>query len=338
MKNKTLLTLFLTAFFFKLTVFASEPDTLVKNGKNEKTATASLKLFPDDTVQRYIKNLGKDSLVKLITYRINIAHKNLLDNSDKFKYDNSLLEYILFAQYFNLKVDYKNIDTSKMSGSLYRLYDLEYGNTKEAIQIIEGMKANGTNMLETLKAQTLEIIRFSVPFYCEKLTLDKEIYEMIYTNSQKLKINEKMGDYWKFAEINRKCKDEINGSLQYQEKLFEELFEQNNPKTYYLDSLIKIVENDSIASNTSKADSIRTKELEDFRKKFNPNKMLAYALYANDVNLTSYSDNLIYLLDAQQNNGSWALAKKFNSYNSDQASTMYGLWALCEFREKLKKW
>ena len=51
--------------------------------------------------------------------------------------------------------------------------------------------------------------------------------------------------------------------------------------------------------------------------------------------MTNYSDNLIYLLDAQQENGSWSLAKKFNHFNSDPTSTIYGFWSLCEFKSKL---
>lgn len=43
----------------------------------------------------------------------------------------------------------------------------------------------------------------------------------------------------------------------------------------------------------------------------------------------------MYLLDAQQTDGSWAMSKIFNYRDKDLTASFYGMWALCEYWLKL---
>ena len=323
--------------YFKFNTNLSASETNISAIKQVEDRTLSFdkyRYFPEDTVIRFINKYGKDSLAKLIDKRISNAEEYILKNYDKIKYDNTTLEYILVAGHFKLNIDYKLIDTFNFTGKQLRLYDLSFGNLQETIRIIDAIRASGRNMIDTLMSQSIESIRYAVPLYCEKLTLNNEVYYLILDNSKKASVNVQIKDYWIFAELNRRCKDESNGSITYQETLFKELFPRNNPKAFYLDAFPAIGIRDSSTAN-SFYQTPKEKELDIFYDKYSPLRMLAYALYANDVNMTNYSDNLIYLLDAQQENGSWSLAKKFNHFNSDPTSTIYGFWSLCEFKSKL---
>lgn len=297
------------------------------------------RLFPEDTVSRFINKFGKDSLLKVIDQRIAKGENFILENGDKLFYDYTLLEFVLIAKHFKLRVNYTEIDTTHFGIHSYRLYDINYGNVKMLYDILDSLKSSKANILDSLKMNFFDnYVKNVIVNYCDKFTVDKELMDKLYSYTNTLRLDDKIYNYWRFAQFNRKCEDVIVNTKDYQERLFRDLYAQNNLKAFYLDTFPKTKNAEMLNPKYLDENTPKPKELEVFKSKYNPIKLLAYALYGNDVSLEHYSDNLMYLLDAQQpKDGSWSAAKKFNYFDSDMRSTIYGLWALAEFRDRLRK-
>ena len=340
MKNIIVLILALSVAFF--TSAATPP--VVKSVPADSTlapkpaAVQISRLFPEDTVGRFITKFGKDSLLKVIDQSIRKGENFILGNGEKLFYDYSLLEFMLVAKHFNLRISYNEIDTTRFDYDDYRLYDLYFGNLDKMKYTIDSAKAAGVNLTESLKKNfEYDYVKNMIAIYCEKFSVDKELMDKLFTHTNTLHINDKMYNYWRFVELNRNCEDTLVNTRAYQHKLFTELYAQNNLKACYLDTFPKTKNAERLNPKLLDENTPKPRELEIFSSKFNPMKLLAYALYGNDVNLQHYSENLIYLLDAQHKDGSWSSAKKFNYFDSDMKSTIYGLWALAEFRDRLRK-
>jgi hypothetical protein len=309
------------------------PDTVVSAISNK--AIPMLKLFPDDTVARFISKYGTDSLKRLLNNKIVLAQSFINQNKDKLYGDNVINEYISFSKHFNLKVDFNSYDTTKYMESLYQLYGRK-GNFVAPMSIaIDSMLKAGLKLSDSFYNKfNDDYAQSAMISFCNNIKYQSQYFEDLYAFSKKQKINDRIKLYWLFSELMHNCAENTDTIKSYKLKLFDDLFPRNNPKAFYLDAFPAIGIRDSSTAN-SFYQTPKEKELDIFYDKYSPLRMLAYALYANDVNMTNYSDNLIYLLDAQQENGSWSLAKKFNHFNSDPTSTIYGFWSLCEFKSKL---
>lgn len=315
----------------------SEKDTIPKvsnvvSGKN-------MHYLPADTVDHFVRNYGKDSLIHLIDKRIFLSENFIEENMSKFNSDVTLLELMLVARHFNLRSNFYGVDTGKYENAFfYHLYDIDLTKTDMTRWVLDSIINDGINLVDSFKNYYTDAFGLRmIVNYCDLLKMDKELYNILYLYSKSQKINDKIFMYYNFVELNRRCEDISINSKEYQTKLFNELYPANNPKMYYLDTFPKTPNAESINPKDLIDNTPRHLELETFTNRYNPVRMLAYALYGNDVNLKSYSDNLIYLLDAQQKNGSWSLAKKFNYFDSNVVTTFYGLWSLCEFKSKLLK-
>lgn len=342
---KIFFSLFAIILLISISVIAAPPVVKAKSSVTSatKSLTSKKKYFPEDTVGRFIKKNGRDSLINLVNQRIKLSKNYITDNLHNLTNDNSMYELFLFSEYFKLKLKL-NLDKDSVLNFIdYKIYSL-YGNklgdtafitdilhfadtTKLKISIIDSVRP------EIHNNHTL----FYIALYCSRIKMTKADFDTVFEDTQKLENNDKIFSYWKFSEINKNCFDSFIGTNTYKTKLFNELYPINNIKKFYLDTLPNIKKSVSLDSNIYYGNQLKKIDLEDFYSKYNPLRMLAYSLYADDININTKSDNLMYLLDAQQANGSWSVAKKFNSFDSNMNATIYGLWSLCEFRNKLEK-
>lgn len=316
---------------------ATQPDIQAKAVLKQQDSL-STRYFPEDTVGRFLKKFGKDSLITVINNSIRRGESFILENNQKLRYDNTLLEYVLVAKQFNLRINYSEIDTTIFDVDYYKLYDKGFKDVGMVYRKVESIKRSKGNLADTIKTYfNLDIVKNYIVDYCDAFSIDKQLLGELYDYTNSLKIDDKIYNYWRFIQFNRKCANDDIGSIEYQEKLFKELYSQNNLKAFYLDTFPKTRNAENINPKLLYENTPNPRELEIFSYKYNPMKLLAYALYGNDVNLKKHAEDLMYLLDAQGKDGSWSMAKKFNFFASDTKSTIYGLWALCEFRDKLQK-
>lgn len=340
------LSLLLFVFFTSLSLHSTPPaitsTNVVKADSGKHNSISTRKLFPEDTVKRFIKKYGKDSLINLLNQRIISSENFVLDNILKANTTLSLEELKLMSTYYKLKSENVSIDTNMYKVELYGLYGNKLGDTVAFNCLVDTfVKVKGDFIPIFTQNVSHPLAQMEIILYSNQLIKDTQslriVSQELYNYGVPYQLNEKLYTYWKLSELSKRYSG--NGSIpkSYQLKLFAELYPDNNPKKYYLDTIPKSSNADSVDPKILYENQPQHMELEHFRNKYNPLRMLAYGLYADDINLKSYSDNLIYLIDAQQKNGSFSYAKKFNYFDSDFTSTFYGLWSLCEFRDKLKK-
>ncbi len=299
--------------------------------------------FPKDTLDKFIKAYGKDSLLKLIDERIFLSSNILINNFDKIRDMTIIPELKLMANHFNLSIDSNLINTSKHKDDLYSLYGKINGDTTMQSEFFESIEDLDINIIDSLllnsindKYALISFIIFSNRIVKNNLEIDK-VAKAIYEENKTLKINDKIQAYYLLNELYKMyTKSKIEKTI-YNSKLFDELYPDNNLRKYYLDLYKDIIYDTSKKEPTKSENEPNYRDLNTLSSKIYPLRFLAYALYNNDINLQTHSVDLFYLLDAQQKNGSWSLIKKFNYFDSNADNTNYGLWSLCQFREMLIK-
>lgn len=344
MKNLKLL-IFLSLAFSCTMLFATQNVKVKPTPIPAKTPTKvpNVKtefLFPKDTVEKFIKNYSKDSLIHLIEKRIYKAEDFIRVYSYMLEDDLAPIELTMVADHFGLdiKVPAENMPTKSPFFLLYHLYGKGYGpDTLKQAKTIDSIAAKNADMTDMfMQFIDNKYAQISYVSFCDKVKLQNaRIFNTFYDNAKLLHINEKLHIYWLFAEINKNNCD-TTLSVKYRHKLFDELYPKNNIANNYLAALKPILK-DSTKQIATATEKPLYAQLIEFNKAHNTYMLLAYALYAGDINAHQHADDLMYLLNAQQANGGWAIGKQFDEINKDLQSTIYGLWALCEFRSKIIK-
>jgi hypothetical protein len=317
--------------FTCFSVISTKAANLIYNNNNNSKVENLQRIFPKDTVSIFIKNYKTDSLIKLIVNRIHLAESFI--NIYTYDLNDGLLpiEIQLVAERFGLNIPLNQMPERGSFINLYHLYGKFYGkDSAEIAKIINNAIKHNTNISDSIR----NIIRNNytqliIAGFCNRISIDNDIYDSIYNEFKLQETDEKIHTYWLFSEINRNCFDTTKISIKYQKLMFDSLYKYNNLTDFYIEaqSLNK--------KSLTPTDSEYYSNITYFKHHFNPNRLLAYALYGNDINLESYSDNLMYLLDAQQTDGSWAMSKIFNYRDKDLTASFYGMWALCEYWLKL---
>lgn len=341
---KTFFKILISYIIINSVAFAAPPENTA-TGKplvDQKMTTqpAPIIYFPEDTVYRFEKALGVDSLIRLINQRINAGENYLIQNIDRSVPDDlSVIELLMITEHFKLNKNLIKTNRDKYGEFFYNLYDIRLGKTAQCEAVLDSLRDSGINLADSFQNDVVnEFGQRMLIAFCDKFKFPSNIYDLLYSSCATQNIEYKIHMYWKFTALNLKCNDEVINTKSYSKKMFDELYPTNNLKSYYfLDTVHKITDTIPLLIKTSESNMQTPADMSAFAKKYNPLRMLAYALYANDVNLKIHSDELMYLLDAQKKDGSWSVAKMFNNDDSNLRATIYGLWSLCEFREKLKQ-
>lgn len=274
---------------------------------------------PEDTVNKFIKNYGKDSLIQLLDIRIKDAEKWVNYNSKEMYVQNTYAEMILISRHFNLGLDtlpfFNYFDSSKIN-SLYGKY---FGDTLQFTPIIDKSteinKDFGNVIINDIKNPRTRAI---LAVLCSHFPLSEIIIDSFYSTSKQFTIQDKILSYFQLSEIQRKCGNSINLVNQHKNSLFKEIYAKNN-----LEQLLLVKREYSDA----------------YISEFNlelPIQIIALGLYGKDITLAKNGKELMYLLKTQNSDFGW---RTYNSvkFESEINSSFYGLWALCEFREQLQK-
>ncbi|MFN8267490.1 MAG: hypothetical protein U0T31_05750 [Chitinophagales bacterium] len=318
--------------FTYYSVISSEAANLIYNSDNNNSNVENLqRLFPKDTVSIFIKNYTTDSLKRLIVNRIHLAESFINIYTYDLSDDLLPIEIKLVAEHFGLNIPLHQMPKRSSFLNFYHLYGKFYGKDSAKIgKIIKNAINHKINITDSIRNKIRNnYTQLTIAGFCNKISIDNDIYDSIYNEFKLQEIDDKLHTYWLFSEINRNSMDTINVSLKYQKFMFDSLYKHNNLADFYKEA--QTLNKKTLVQNDSEYYSNITY----FKHHFNPNRLLAYALYGNDINLESYSENLMYLLDAQQTDGSWAMSKIFNYRDKDLTASFYGMWALCEYWLKL---
>jgi hypothetical protein len=280
---------------------------------------AKFKPFPADTVQKFIKKYGKDSLVHLLDERIakaqryvSLQHINMRDNF-------VAMETKLYSKHFGLGLDTLDFTSTYTSGLIYKLYGNFYGDEQAHVKNLEQMKSQKLDLMQLFYQNMTSVYgRTGFTTLCKHVDTPAEALDTLYKYRVVLTGGDKIQHYWVFAEYNKNCHDKHPKIDEYQKSFYSELY-----KTYNFRQIL--VKGDTLTKTNSEIINL-----------YYPARVLAYGLYSNEVSLENQGDNLMYLLHLQNNSdGGWPIYNEAYRQGNINAS-VYGLWALCEFREKVK--
>jgi len=302
------------------------------------------KVFPNDTVAKFIKKYGNDSLINLINQRIALSETYLIQNIYNQKDNVSLMESVFLMKHFKLKADLIHLEQDITTKPLSTLYGSVSGDTSQINAFLTSAEGGDINLADSIVGSIYDsYVQTVLSIFIDRVAKDAKSFNKVAKSLYDYSIlrdNEySVGTYVKLVEMYKRNRFNTEDSVNYQKKMFKKLYANNNLKSSFLDVKFNLVKQKPEAVDSMNALPVSINPINDdfikYSKEHNPLRLLAYALYADDINLQKYPENLMYLLDAQKKDGSWSVAMKYNAYYQEVSSTIYGLWSLCEFKEKL---
>lgn len=277
--------------------------------------------FPEDTLQQFLKNYGKDSLLHLLDQRINLTRLYLNTYSIVLNDEHAISVLKLVSKQYKLGLDTIKYPNYKADAYFLKLYGRTLGNVYKFLDTakIKTMSADQFHEMYVPAFKDTNILtRIALPLailapYVDvsKKTVDALIkhYSTIYYPEAQYYLYYALREYGSYSPAKKALTDP------YAKVLADSLYANNNfPKAM----------DKHLAENKSAG------YYQDYLK---PVRFLAYGLYAGDVNLDQHGADLMYLLSAQKPDGGWYSVV---GSSRDIHPTVYSLWALCEFRQRVQ--
>lgn len=305
--------------FFMLTTIVFFTNSL--NAKDTKIS------YPKDTLQAFIKNYGKDSLIHLLNNKIDTAFQWLKahDDSKDWTMATNKVEFKLYSKYFELTNDtsFLKIDTIeyKDNYSLYGYYVRKVSMDAERISNWKSVPS------DTLKKYILAEIhnpntRLGLPLYGRYFTMPDSIYFLYSNYALKADLGNQMITYISLASYQKNINAQNSTILnEVKFKIFTQMYKVNNLEEVITKPTLTSPSNEEIQNKVFDI-SLQT---------------LAYGLYGKDVNLLEHGRDLMYLLALQNEDGGFRNPVNNNKYSLGNSS-IYALWSLCEFRAQLTQY
>lgn len=286
-----------------------------------KPSVLEFKHLTDDTLQVFIKNYGKDSLVKLISQRIDAAHKLIKMYNNNIKDETLFLKLKGINEYFKLGLDSFLVFNFTFSPNNYiRIYNKCYGDTADTYKNVKAL--NNYSKPEVLKMFVEYMYkpegRLAFSSFCNVYNFSDKIIDTFSTGISYYPVYNQLEYFYSVSEYARNCATESNKAAEYRKKLFDRLYNKF--------SLQKITSDTTTLTNANYKQLTLTNGLE----------LLATGLYGGDITINSHARDVIYLLTLQRSEGGWP-ANNSEASGITIVPTVYGYWALLQIREQLKK-
>lgn len=277
--------------------------------------------YPNDTLQQFVKNYGKDSITKLIDVNIKSTAKFIETNIASLSNNFTAMELNLFSKHFKLKLDTLDFSNKISSYSFYKLYDNFYGDTSSMIKNFEEIRKTKQDIYTLfVKNMATDFGRIGFASYCNYFTIPDKALDTLYHYGLTLDENNKLQTFWALTEFSKNCGQTNPISKKYTSKFFNKIYTTCNLK----DAMDK-TENYKLGYSPITEEELNL---------INALKLTAYGLYANEITEIKNSTDLMYLLKLQKNTeAGWE--NNIIKQDAYPESAIYLLWALCEFREKL---
>ncbi|MBK9328182.1 MAG: hypothetical protein IPM95_02480 [Sphingobacteriales bacterium] len=283
-----------------------------------KPAVVQFNRLTDDTLDVFIKQYGKDSLLRKIDQHI-YKSKELLKAYNRYNSDVELaLKFNGVNKHFNLGLDsFIMIDENQIQKNFTKSYGKIIGDTafvKASAAEID--KKNIYNLF--LQSMYTKQGRSGLAVFCNEFVITDKMLDTLYKSFDYYSKSIQLEYYWTFVEFNRDCGNKENNSAAY--------------KTQIYNKLNKVYSISKIATDTA---AIIPKNMVE-RSLSNSIEFFALGLYGKDITLKKNAKDIVYFLSLQLSDGGW---QEYNA-NGQYAKfkpTFYGLWALLELREEIRK-
>lgn len=284
-----------------------------------------IRTFPVDTVQKFIKKYGKDSLVNLIDSRIQKAVKAMVSVYDEIYDVRKINEFYSITKEYELHP----LDTLKFSKynsgeEIFQLYEYKYTDIPETLRIIDSIRKLNLpeekiqqDLLYYLDLQnSVKSVAISVlpviggDFIAPNAPYFDSLYNRFSSNTKEI-----YDLYWWFAQFEKNYPNNNTVPIKYKNTIYNYMY-----KYYNFKNSIKVYKKD----NTQEINITSIA------------KVLGYALYGNNITIKTNGSDLMYLLAFQNNQNLWSpMFPNANESQNYAETTLYAIWALCQFKDQL---
>ncbi|MFN8237717.1 MAG: hypothetical protein U0T77_06065 [Chitinophagales bacterium] len=272
----------------------------------------------DDTLDLFIQKYGKDSLLRQMDKRINKSIE-LLKAYNRYNSDVELaLKFNGINNHFKLGIDsFIAIDEKDIKGNYSRSYGKIVGDTafvRESVSKVDKKQVYDLFLQSMYTKQG----RAGLAIFCNEFNISKKMLDTLSKSFDYYSKSIQLEYYWTFTEFDRNCGNNDNNSATYKNEIFKKLY-----KTY---SLNKIATDTSTITPKNMIEHSLSNSLE----------LFALGLYGKDITLKNNAKDIVYFLTLQLNDGGWQ-EYNVNGQYAKFKPTFYGLWALLELREEIRK-
>jgi hypothetical protein len=277
-----------------------------------------VRVFPADTMQRFIARYSKDSLVRLLSSRIHLSKKLMLSlmTHPNLVNENTGAQLLLVGKNFSWGID--SITGLKFRGrmNLYRLYNKQFGPIDVYLEAIKNEVPPQDSIHQfLLKERNNEEMRLLISAFSPRWTVPVKTFDSLVEYSVNFTIPDQLQLLYTLIEYGKAGEEKSNAVNPYIDLLFKRLYTSYNFPSAVKKYDRKKKDNDALITTT-------------------PAILLAYGLYAGKVNLEKNGLDIMYLLSFQNEDGSWSnyIGNKQNHFTT----TFYALWALEEIKRQLE--
>lgn len=314
--NKNLFMRIITLFFlvslFCISVKAEETIS------SYRPSVIQFNRLTDDTLDLFIQKYGKDSLLRKIDKCISKS-KELLKAYNRYNSDVELaFKFNGVNNHFALGLDsFIMVDDKDIKGHFTRSYGKIIGDTAFVRESVSNVDKKDIYNLFVQSMYTKQG-RAGLAIFCNDFSITNKMLDTLYKSFDYYSKSIQLEYYWTFVEFDRNCGNNENKSAGYKTQVFNKLY-----KTYSLNK---------IATDTA---TITPKNMVE-RSLSNSLELFALGLYGKDITLKNNAKDIVYFLTLQLNDGGWQ-EYNVNGQYAKFKPTFYGLWALLELREEIRK-
>ena len=185
--------LFTFGFLMLFSAFSYSQTTI--NPANPSSATA-------DSLHRFISIVGKDSVLKFMDKRINLAVGAVKEWSIEMSNVKMAMIYALVAEHFRLDTLQIEFNKSTLNGEFYKLYGKYYGSYKRVGDTIAVLSKMGTNLNEMfLKNYNDPIARRAAIYFCNNIKFSQSSLDVLYNKAITESGKDVFENYYLFIEL-----------------------------------------------------------------------------------------------------------------------------------------
>lgn len=274
-----------------------------------------------DTLDKFIIKFGKDSLFNKIDNTIGNTVLWLNDNSQYKVNATSINKLLAVGKKFNLGFDTLFLPQYNINASIYQLYDFKEGAVVRNAKALDSLKKANAN-IEKLMFDNMhyELSRNScVVLLDTTINIKKAYFDSIYSKYFNINADDFIEPYWIFTQFALNQPTQSKVPMMYKNKVFTQLYKEYNfAKTISEFQVMQSRNQSNIVTNIK-----------------NPITVLAYGLYGGDLNINTNGADLFYLLQTINSKGNAWQQNIGNVIDDNYETTLYALWALCEFKQQL---
>lgn len=304
--------LFMCLIFFKLSSgYAASTDVPLKDFTK----------YSRDTLYKFTKKYGKDSLINILNTRILNAVKYININYDKIYLSEDINKIVAVSKKFNLGFDTLIFPKYSQEENIYQLYEFKEGCVKQINSLIDSLSKTNPDwdklMFENIENEMSRNV--SVVLGGSIKTVNPAYFDSIFSKFTNVSSKDFIFPYWWFTQFAYNYPAQAKVPLIYKDKIFKAYYNEYNFNKC-------IVKYNQTYKNSIKLGDVNIN---------NEIMLLAYGLYGKNITLKNNGAELFYILTLQDKNEFGWQNTFATNYTNSPITSFYALWSLCEYRKLL---